>query len=63
MQIQLLHDLPAMRIHGIHAQAQLTSDFFVRLAFGDHLQHLALAAGEQVQRIGDVFAIVAQHRV
>jgi hypothetical protein len=44
MQIQLLHNLPAVRIDGINAEVQLGRDFLVRLAFGDQLEHFPLAS-------------------
>jgi len=45
VQIELLHDAAAMGIHRVDAQVQHYGDFLVGLAFRDHLQHLALAAG------------------
>src|SRR5579875_2172376 len=62
MQIELFHDLAAMRVHRIHAEIQPGGDLFVGLAFGDQLQHLALAVGEQIDRIRDILPEIAQQR-
>src|SRR5579875_295393 len=62
MQIEFFHDLAAMRVHRIHAEIQPGGDLFVGLAFGDQLQHLALAVGEQIDRIRDILPEIAQQR-
>lgn len=63
VQIELLHDAPAMRLHGVNTQAQRVGDFLVGLALGDHLQHFALAWREEVDGVGDVLAVVIEHGV
>ena len=63
VQIQLFHDAAAMGFYGVDAQVQRGGDFLIGFSFGDHLQHLALAGGEQVERITDVAAIVGEHGV
>jgi hypothetical protein len=40
--------MAAMRFHRGRAGVQQVRDFLVRAAFGDHLQDLTLAVGEQV---------------
>ena len=55
--------LPAMRFHGVNAQVERRRDLLIGLPFGDLLQYFALAAGQQIQRIGDVLAVIRQHRV
>ena len=52
-----------MRVDGVDAQVQGRGDFLVGLAFGDQLQHFALAAGQQVDGIGDMLPVVRKHRV
>src|ERR1700678_4176953 len=46
MHIELFHDPPAVRIHGVDAQVQHYGDLFIRLVLRQHLQNFALAAGE-----------------
>src|SRR5262245_16022061 len=52
-----------MRFYCINAETENRGDFLVRLAFGDHLQHFALSAGQQIDRIRYVLSIVAKNCV
>ena len=52
-----------MRFHGIDAKVERAGNFLVGLALGDHLQYFALTAGQEVQRIGDMAAVIGEHRV
>ena len=63
MEIQLLHDPAAMRLHRVHAELKGVGDFLVGLAFGDHLQHFPLAAGEEIDRICNVLPVIGQYSV
>src|SRR5262245_6910793 len=49
VQLELLQDVLAVRIDRADADVEQRSHFLVRLAFGDQLQHLPLAVGEQAQ--------------
>jgi hypothetical protein len=46
VQIEFLQDVSAVRFHGAEADIQKTGSFFVRAAFGNDLQHFALAIGK-----------------
>src|SRR6185437_17122193 len=48
--LEFLHDAGAMRVRGLHAQAQYPGDLTGGLALGDELQHLALAVCEGIRR-------------
>ena len=63
VQIQLLHDPPAMRIHRVHAQIQKSGDILIRLPLGNQVQHLTLPATQQIQRIRHMPTVIAQHRI
>src|ERR1051325_4326687 len=41
--LQLLENILAVRLHRVNAQEQAAGDLFVAVAFGDELQHFALA--------------------
>src|SRR5260370_12527498 len=47
VQVQLLQDVPAMRLYGVQTQVENRSHFFIRLALRQQLQNLPLARGEQ----------------
>jgi hypothetical protein len=63
MHVELLHNSAAMGIHRVDAQVQHRSDFLVGLAFRDHLQHFAFAAGQQIDGIGHVAPVIVEYRV
>src|SRR5215469_6726059 len=63
VEIQLFHNPAAMRIHGVDAEIQDAGNLLIGLALGEHLQHLALPAGEQVDRIGNVPPVVVEDGV
>src|ERR1700761_3499319 len=44
--VQLLHDVGAMRLHRLDADAQVVGDLLVQAAGDDALEHLGLAGGE-----------------
>src|SRR5262245_62202874 len=52
MNTELLHDLGAMRIRGLRADAENHRDFLRRFAVRDQRQHLTLTAGEWVDQYG-----------
>ncbi len=61
--VQFLHDAAAVRVDGIDAQVQGAGDLFVGFALGQHLEHFALAAAQQVDGIGDMLPIIVQHGI
>ena len=63
MQVQLLHYATPMGLDGVDTQLQRGGDFFVRLALGDPPQDFALAGAHQIERTGDVFAVIAEHGI
>jgi hypothetical protein len=63
VQVELFHQAPAVRLHRVDAQAQLTGDIFVRFALGDELQHLAFPGRQQVHRVGNVPPVVRQNGI
>lgn len=60
MEVELFHDMAAVCFDGIDAEGQGGGYLFVRLAFGDELEDLAFAAGEEIDGVGDVLAIVVE---
>src|SRR5262245_18311358 len=56
VQIELLHDVLAVRLDRVDAHGEHGRDLLVRLALGDQLEHLALAVGEEGQVVLDVLA-------
>ena len=68
VQVQLVHDVAAMRLYGLAAEAEQFGDVLVGVALGDELEDFALASGELVGgsvRGGVVHAlqVVVQHRL
>ena len=45
--VELAHQVELVRFNGLHTQIEIAGDFFHRVAFGEHLQHFALARGER----------------
>lgn len=45
--VQLFHQMPAMLLNSLDADAEFRRGFLVSLSFRDQLKHLGLAAGEQ----------------
>src|SRR5437667_11357020 len=60
VEIELVHDVLAVRLDRVDADAEERRDLLVRLAFGDLAHHLQLALGEQVQVVLDLPAAVAE---
>src|SRR5262245_40796981 len=50
--VESIHQLSAVGFDGLDAQLELSSDVLRRAAFGDELEHLAMAGCEPTQRIG-----------
>ena len=46
-EIQFLHELLPMALHGLDAHMEFVSDLGASPAFGDELQHFALSGGQQ----------------
>src|SRR3989304_4812910 len=46
--VQLAHDVGLVGLDSLDADEELLRDALVGVAFGDELEHLALAAGEQI---------------
>lgn len=63
VQIEFLHDATAVGFDGVDAEIEGGGDLLVGFAFGDHLEDFALAGGEEVDGIGDVFAVVFENDV
>lgn len=63
MEVQFFHDAAAVGVDGVDGQVEGRRDFFVRFAFGDHLQDFALAGTEEIEGVGDVFAVVGEDRI
>ena len=63
MEIEFFHDAAAVGFDGVDAEIEGGGDLLVGFAFGDHLEDFALAGGEEVDGIGDVFAVVFEDRV
>src|SRR5581483_10916666 len=42
---------------------EIAGDFLIRFAFGEHLQHFALAARKQIDGVGDVLPVIVQDGV
>lgn len=63
MEVEFFHDAAAVGFDGVDAEVKRRGDLFVGLAFSDHLKDLSLTRGEEVDGIGDVFAVVFENRV
>ena len=59
VQIELLHQVRAMRLYGREAQLQDRRDFLVRAPLGEQLEDFLLAIGEQVIRVGETLRLQA----
>src|SRR5262245_56689024 len=51
VQVELLHDAPAVRLHGVQAQIEPEGDLLVAVAFGQQLVDLPFAVGEQLEAV------------
>ncbi len=63
MEVELFHDTAAVGFDGIDAEVEGVGDLFVGLAEGDHGEDFAFAAGEEIDRVGDVFAVIGEDGV
>src|SRR5437773_4497308 len=54
VEVELLHDVLAVRLHRVDAHREDDRDLLVGLALGDELQHLAFAVGEQREVVLDL---------
>jgi hypothetical protein len=64
VEIEFAHQVRAVVVHGLHADAELGGDFLGAVAFGDELENLAFAVGEEVggRAGGGIGDDVAQER-
>ena len=51
VEVQLAHEIGAMVVHGLHADAELGGNLAGAMALGHELEDLALAGGEEVVRV------------
>jgi len=49
LELQLAHDVRAVRVDGAHGDEELLADLLVRVAECQQLEHVALALGERLQ--------------
>ncbi len=63
VEVELFHDTAAVGFDGIDAEVKSVSDFFVGLSDGDHGEDFAFATGEEIDRVGDVSAVVGKDGV
>src|SRR5690242_19144842 len=61
VEVQLLHDSPAMGFHRVEAEIEPAGDLFVAVSFSQELVDLALPIGEEFETVVDL-AIVPQPR-
>ena len=48
MEVQLAHQVRAVVVHRLHADAELGGDFLGAMAFGDELEDFAFTVGEKI---------------
>src|SRR5207247_6834795 len=63
VEVELIHDPAPMRVDGVDAQVQSCRDLFVRLSLRYQLEDFTFPACEQVERFGDVLAVIGQYRL
>ncbi len=47
--VQLLHDVSPMRLHGFHADEKLLGHLAIGKAFRDELQHFSFPVGQEIK--------------
>ena len=64
MKIELAHQIRAMVVHGLDADAELGRDFLGAVALGHELENLAFAVGQEIGRIagGGIGDHIAEQR-
>src|ERR1043165_3675145 len=58
VQIQLVHDPPAMRLHGVEAEVEPVGDVLVAVAFRQKRVNLAFAIRQEFETVADLTCVL-----